>query len=167
MGKERIAMLVRDGEARNRSLWDSIQALIAGEIRFAGNDRAAEAGLASFVRCIRASQTKVSSTEINTVSDLIDHIRKTLKYDDHLRKKFGPDADERIGNLEELKVFSTEVEHVTEENMLPDIGLVEVQVEEESALSRFLGNIALMTDVRDAGEDTVDSVCFLIFLPDF
>ena len=160
-------MLVRDGEAKNRSLWDSIQGLIAGEIRFAGNDRAAEAGLASFVRCIRASRAKVSSAEINTVSDLIDHIRKTLKYDDHLRKKFGPDVDERIGNLEELKVFSTEVEHVTEENTLPDIGLVKVQVEEESALSRFLGNIALMTDVRDAGEDTVDSVCFLIFLPDF
>jgi hypothetical protein len=167
MGKERIAMLVRDGEAKNRSLWDSIQALVAGEIRFAGNDKAAEAGLASFARCIKVTQAKIASNEISTVSDLIDHVRKIVKYDDHLRKKFGPDADERIGNLEELKIFSNEVEHVTEENSLPDIGLLEVEVEEETVLSRFLGNIALMTDVRHAGEDKVDSVSVLSFLAEF
>jgi hypothetical protein len=75
-----------------------------------------------------------------------------------LRKKFGPDADERIANLEELKTFSREIDRVTEENVLPDVGVGKTNEEDESALGRFLGNIALMTDVRDGGEDKVDSV---------
>ena len=97
------------------------------------------------------------SNEIQSVSELIDYIRENVNYDDYLRKKFGPETDERIGNLEELKLFSVEVDRVTEENVLPNIGVLEAQ-DEETALERFLGNISLMTDVRDAGEDMVDSV---------
>jgi hypothetical protein len=75
-----------------------------------------------------------------------------------LRKKFGPDADERIGNLEELKTFAIEVDRVTMEHTLPELGITEATLENETSLSRFLGNIALMTDVRDEGEDKVDCV---------
>ena len=96
------------------------------------------------------------------MSELIDYVREHVNYDDYLRKKFGPDADERIGNLEELKTFSMEVDRVTEENVLPNIGILDEQEEEETTLQRFLGNIALMTDVRDAGEDMVDSVIYLL-----
>ena len=142
-------------------MWESIQALISGEIRFPSNDRAAETAISHFVRTITAAQQKLASNEIRSVSDLIDYIRENVNYDDYLMKKFGPDADERVGNLEELKTFSVEVERLTEENVLPNIGMVEAD-EEETALERFLGNIALMTDVRDAGEDTVDSVSWLL-----
>lgn len=159
LGKERISVLVKDTESKNRSLWESIQALITGEIRFATNDKAAEMGLANFVRCINLSRQKLAKSELATVSDLIDYVRKNVQYDDYLRKKFGPEADERIGNLEELKTFSKEVEQVIEENKLPDIGVLEGVDVEENTLSRFLGNIALMTDVRDNGEDKVDCVC--------
>jgi DNA helicase II / ATP-dependent DNA helicase PcrA len=158
LGKERVAMLLRDSEKKGRSLWDSIQALLAGEIRFAGNDKAADTAVAGFVQTITSAQKKLASSQIGTVSALIDHIRETVKYDDHLKKKFADDGDERIANLEELKTFSVEIERLTEENELPDIGIVEAQKEEETALSKFLGNIALMTDVRDAAEDEVDCV---------
>jgi superfamily I DNA/RNA helicase len=161
LGKERIAVLVKDTETKSRSLWESIQALIAVEIRFASNDKAAETAVSRFVRTITVARRKLDSKEIGSVSELIDYMREHINYDDYLRKKFGPDADERIGNLEELKMFSTEVDRITEENVLPDIGILDAQEEEETTLQRFLGNIALMPDVRDTGEDMVDSVSCL------
>jgi DNA helicase-2/ATP-dependent DNA helicase PcrA len=161
LGKERIAVLVTDSETKSRSLWESVQALIGGEIRFTSNDRAMETAIRNFVRTITAARRILVSKDIPSVSDLIDYVREHVSYDDYLRKKFGPDADERIGNLEELKTFASEVDRVADENVLPDIGMVEVQDEGETALERFLGNIALMTDVRDAGEDMVDCVSCL------
>ena len=160
MGKERIAILVQDTETKSRSLWESIQALVVGEIRFATNDKVAETALATFVRTITVARRKLTTKEITSVADVIDYIRENVNYDDYLKKKFGPEADERIANLDELKTFSMEVDRVTEENNLPDIGILEAEDEEETALERFLGNIALMTDVRDAGEDKVDSVSY-------
>ena len=162
MGKERITVLLKDSETKNRTLWESIQALISGEIRFASSDRAAEISLSSLVRCINTARQKLASGDLATVADLIDYIRKTLQYDEYLRKKFGPEVDERLGNIEELKTFSKEVDQVTEENTLPDIGISEATEEEETALSRFLGNIALMTDVRDGGEEKADCVCYYL-----
>ena len=90
---------------------------------------------------------------------MIDHIRQVLNYDDYLRKKFGVEADERISNLEELKTFAKEVDKVTEENVLPEIGVLDETIDEESPLARFLGNIALMTDVCDDADDKLDCVC--------
>ena len=146
-------MLVRDSENKGRSLWESVQALIDGEIRFSSTDRSLKAGLTEFVRNIMAMQRKLASSEIPLVSELIDHIRTTFKYDDHLRKKFGPEADERIKNLEELKIFAVEVYRMTEDSNLPDLEIVGAEDEEETALARFLGNITLMTDVRDGDEE--------------
>ena len=158
LGKERIAVLVKDTETKSRTLWESIQAILAGEIRFASNDRAAENALAIFARTIAAARKKLVSAELISVAEVIDYIRESVNYDDYLRKRFGPEADERIANLEELKAFSVEVDRMTEENNLPDIGIAEAKEEEETALEQFLGNIALMTDVRDAGEDKVACV---------
>jgi len=160
LGKERIAVLVKDAENQSRSLWESIQALISGEIRFATNDKAAEGALATLVRTITSIRKKLKSNDMNLVSEIIDWLRNNVNYDDYLRKKFGPNADERIGNLDELKNFALEVDRATKENVLPDV-IVETTAEEETPLERFLGNIALMTDVQDAGEDKVDSVLYL------
>lgn len=158
MGKERISLLQKKAEEQNQTLWDSIQAILTGEIKF---DKPAADGMGLFVRCITSVRAKLASQEIVDVSDLIDYLRKTLKYDEYLRKKFGAEADERIGNLEELKTFAKEVDKVTEENVLPEIGVLDVPTEEESSLARFLGNIALMTDVRTTEEDKLDCVCHL------
>jgi DNA helicase II / ATP-dependent DNA helicase PcrA len=163
MGDTRIAVLVKDSDTKSRPMWDSIRALLVGEIRFTMKDTAAEAALGLFVRNIETVRKKLSSNEIKTVSDLIDYIRTQVNYDDHLRKKFGPEAEERISNLEELKTFSKEIELMMEENVLPEIGVGENQ-EEESALERFLGNIALMTDIReDQGEDEIVSSVSVTF----
>jgi superfamily I DNA/RNA helicase len=161
LGKERIAVLVQDSETKDRSLWESIQASIDGNLRLANHDKGAETGLVNLVRCITMAREKAGTGEVGMVSALIDCLRKDVKYDEHLRKKFGPDADERIANLEELKTFSMEIDRVTVENTLPEIRVAGARQDEETALSRFLGNIALMTDVRDGGEDKVDCVWLL------
>ena len=155
MGKERISLLQKKADEKNRTFWDSIQAILTGEIKF---DSSALENMTQFVRCITGAQAKLASKEIVEVSDLIDYLRKTLKYDEHLKKKFGAEADERIGNLEELKMFAKEVDKVTEENVLPEIGVLNALTDDESPLARFLGNIALMTDVRDNEDDKLDCV---------
>jgi DNA helicase II / ATP-dependent DNA helicase PcrA len=158
LGKQRIDILVKDGQTNSRSLWQSLHALISGEIRFPTKDTVTESCLVSFIASIKTAQQNHASRQLATVSDLINYVRSVLGYDGHLRKKFGPEFDERVGNVEELKTFSTEIEQVTEENKLPDIGVGGSQNQEETPLQRFLGNIALMTDVRDAEDDKYDNV---------
>ena len=163
IGKERISVLLRKAEGKNQTLWDSCQAMLTGEIKF---DQAAAESMGVFVRCITQARKKLASREIVEVSDVIDHIRQALNYDDYLRKKFGVEADERISNLEELKTFAKEVDKVTEENVLPEIGVLDETIDKESPLARFLGNIALMTDVRDDADDKLDCVCCSCSLSD-
>jgi superfamily I DNA/RNA helicase len=158
MGKERISTLVKDNESKSRPLWESLQSLISGHLRFPQTDRAAETGLAALVRVVEAARQRLAADLIPTVADLIDFVRGKVQYDDHLRKRFGGEADERMGNLEELKSFAGEIERITEDNELPEIGVGEVRGE-ESSLERFLGNISLMTDARDSGDENIDCVC--------
>jgi superfamily I DNA/RNA helicase len=100
---------------------------------------------------------------IPTVADLIDFVRAKVHYDEHLTKKFAAEADERIRNLEELKDFAGEIDRMTEDNELPEIGVGEAR-REESALERFLGNISLMTDVRDSGDEKIECVCLVKYV---
>jgi len=158
IGKERIATFVNDSESKSRSLWESLQALVSGDLRFSQHDHAAETALAVLVRTIESARQKLVANLIPSVVELIDFVRNKVNYDDHLRKKFGPEADQRIGNLEELKSFAGEIERITEDNQLPEIGIGEGLTVEESALERFLGNVSLMTDVRDSGDDKIDCV---------
>jgi superfamily I DNA/RNA helicase len=104
LGKERIAMLVKDAETKNQLLWESVQAIVTGELRFTGTDRAAETGLSNFARCISSARLRLSRNEISSVSELIDYVRNSVQYDVYLGKKFGPEADDRIANLEELRL---------------------------------------------------------------
>ena len=158
MGKERIAALVNDSESKSRSLWESLRAVVSGGLRFPQHDHATETALTTLFRTIESARRKLTANLIPTVWELIDFVRNNVNYDDHLRKKFGPEADQRIGNLEELKNFAREIERITEDNQLPDIGIGEGLMVEETALERFLGNISLMTDVRDGGDDKADCV---------
>jgi superfamily I DNA/RNA helicase len=158
MGKERIATLVNNSESKSRPLWESLQAFVSGGLRFPQNDQGAERALTNLVRTLGCARQQLAANLIPNVAELIDFVRDKVNYDDHLKKKFGPEADERIGNLEELKNFAGEIERITEDNQLPDIGGEEETRVEESPLERFLGNISLMTDVRDSGDDKIDSV---------
>jgi len=156
LGDQRLSHFINDSEANSRSIWNSIEAFLRGEIRFPINDKQAEDNLAAFMRTIRLAQTRLATGQIASVADLIDFVREQVKYDGHLRKKFGPEADERIANLDELKTFANEIAKFTNENELPDIGLGDTP--EESPLERFMGNISLMTDVQSGEDEKFDNV---------
>jgi len=158
LGEQRLSHFIKDSESNSRSIWDSIEAFLRGETRFPINDKQAEDNLATFVRTIKLARTSLAAGQIASVADLIDFVREKVKYDGHLRKKFGAEADDRIANLEELKTFANEIAKVTNENELPDIGLGGTR--EESPLERFMGNITLMTDVQDGEDSKFDSVLF-------
>jgi DNA helicase II / ATP-dependent DNA helicase PcrA len=156
LGDQRLSHFIKDSESKSRPIWASVEAFLRGEIRFPINDKQAEDNLAAFVRAIKLAQTRLTEGRIASVAELIDFVREQVKYDGHLRKKFGPEADDRIANLEELKTFANEIAKVTNENELPDIGLGESP--EENPLERFMGNIALMTDVQDGEDQKFDNV---------
>jgi DNA helicase-2/ATP-dependent DNA helicase PcrA len=158
LGEQRLSHFIKHSESNSRSIWDSIEAFIRGEIRFPINDKQAEDNLAAFVRTIKLARTSLAAGQIASVAELIDFVREKVKYDGHLRKKFGAEADDRIANLEELKTFANEIAKVTNENELPDIGFGGTT--EESPLERFIGNITLMTDVQDGEDSKFDNVLF-------
>ena len=156
LGDQRLSLFVKDSESKSRPIWDSIHAFIRGEIRFPTNDKQAEDNIVAFVKMIKLARAKLASQQIASVAELIDFVRESVKYDAHLRKKFGPEADDRIANVEELKTFANEIAKVMNENELPNIGLVESP--EETPLERFMGNIALMTDVEAGDDAKLDNV---------
>ena len=151
-----MAVLLKHSESKSLSMWDTIHAFLRGEFRFATVDKQAEDNIAAFTNTIKVARERLVSQQIASVAELIEFVRESVRYDAHLRKKFGPEADDRIANVEELKTFANEIAKVTNENELPDIGLGETP--EESLLERFLGNITLMTDVQDGDDGKLDNV---------
>ena len=158
LGEQRLSHFIKDSESNSRSIWDSIEAFLRGEIRFPINDKQAEDNLAALIRTIKLARTSLAAGQIASVAELIDFVREKVKYDAHLRKKFGAEADDRIANLEELKTFANEIAKVTNQNELPDIGLGGTR--DESPLEKFMGNITLMTDVQDGEDSKFDNVLF-------
>jgi ATP-dependent DNA helicase UvrD/PcrA len=162
IGKERVGVFLRDSEKKKRTVWESVEACVRGELRFSStyseSAYSIQSGLANFAKCILSARQGLASKEIASISELIDFVRQGLEYDEHLMKKFGADGADRIANLEELKTFSKEVESVKNKDDLPEIGVLGAADEEETALSRFLGNIALMTDNRDGDDDHLTCV---------
>jgi DNA helicase II / ATP-dependent DNA helicase PcrA len=148
LGKQRIDMLIRDAQAKKGSLWASLNALASGKLQFPQNDAVAVASIRALIQVIEGLGNEHRSGQKKTVADLVHFVRNDLGYDTHLRKKFGPEVEERYGNLEELKVISKEIDNVVEQNVLPDIG-IQVNQDGETPLEKFLGNVVLMTDVRD------------------
>src|SRR3981189_1944012 len=85
MGKERISVLVKKAEAKNQTLWDSVQAMLTGAIRC---EQPVKEGMTVFVRCVTSARAKFASKLVVVDLDLVLAICEKLTYDDYLRHKF-------------------------------------------------------------------------------
>jgi DNA helicase II / ATP-dependent DNA helicase PcrA len=119
-----------------------------------------EQGLSSFVNIILTTRKKFleSAGSGLSITELIDYIVKKISFEDFLEKSNPEDHEARWANVEELISQASDYSnHVAsgyeDDEALPAIdGLV--QDDQSNALSRFLANIALASDVKSTEAQT-------------
>ena len=156
--------LLEEAEFKKVSLWTHIRDAIQGH----GNARtkiskAAERGLGSFINIILASRNKVLDL-VNPQSpdSLLRHAIKILDFKVYLERNYAKDHQTRWANVEELVAQASEypvrggIDGMEEEDddHLPHIeGLKqEISNAAEEALSKFLANVTLATELQREDE---------------
>lgn len=156
IGDETIKQLTSGAEKANISLWNFIKDVIQGRRSTEKKlQKAAEQGLCNLVKLIEASRQKLQECEdASAPRVLIEFITERLSFQEYLIRTYPLDEDSRWANVKELMHQATEVaafeeEEVDKEMDLPEIEGVEQQQAHagEEALTRFLANVALATEI--------------------
>ncbi|KAJ5095725.1 hypothetical protein NUU61_005081 [Penicillium alfredii] len=160
IGDETIKQLTGGAEKYSVPLWTFIKDVIQGcrstEKKL---QKAAELGLCSLVKLIEASRQKLQDCcDASAPRILLEHITESLSFQEYLIRTYPLDEDGRWANVKELMGQANEAaandEDNSEQDELPDIEGVEQQQSHagEEALSRFLANVALATDLTTQEE---------------
>lgn len=155
IGDETTRMLVNGAQEANLSLWDFIRGVAQGhKSTEKALSKLTDQGLSSFVGIIESSRQKLQEcTDGSAPRKLLDFIIKKISFRDYLTATHGQNEENRWANVEELLNQASDVtspnEEDQEEGDLPPIeGLEQQQAHPgEDALSHFLANVALSTEV--------------------
>ncbi|KAJ5550893.1 hypothetical protein N7461_005591 [Penicillium sp. DV-2018c] len=162
IGDETIKQLTGGAEKAGIPLWDFIKDVIRGRRSTEKKlQKAAEQGLCVLVNLIEASRHKLEECEdASAPRVLLEFIAERLSFQEYLIRTYPLDEDSRWANVQELMHQATEVaafegEEVDKEMDLPEIEGVEQQQAHpgEEALTRFLANVALATEITTKEED--------------
>lgn len=100
MGDKSIDGIIKAAERKKISPFEVVRRAVGGsslgEIK-----PAQKKALKPFVQLIE--HIRAMAVEGGAVADMIAHLVAALEYKDHLMRVHGPDADERMDNIEELK----------------------------------------------------------------
>ncbi|XHG06584.1 hypothetical protein AWENTII_009772 [Aspergillus wentii] len=154
IGEETIKMLLRNAEEAKVPLWNFVKDVAQGR-RSAGKDLAknTDQGLCVFVGLIEsARQTLLDCKDSSAPRRLLEFIIKKLSFREFLNKTDPQKEETRWDNVKELLVQAgdpAQTEETEPDDNLPEIqGLEQEQAHPgEEALSRFLANVALSTEV--------------------
>lgn len=152
IGDETVKILVNGAQAANTSLWEFIKAVAQGR-KSTGKalTKLTDQGLCSFVGIIESSRQKLlECTDKTAPRKLLDFIIKKISFRDYLTTLHGQNEENRWANVEELLNLASDgqKEEDKEENLPPIEGLEQQQAHPgEDALSHFLANVALSTEV--------------------
>lgn len=161
VGDETVKKLVEEAEQRKITLWQLLKNIAQERGKVETKVRTAQRkGICEFFGLIVKAQNKLSTARgSDIVVDLLDFLISRLSFLEHLRKKYGEEADSRLENVEELRVQAMQLcsqSHAKDADAesLPVIEGVEQTMDEGSAavLSDFLANVALATDLQTAEE---------------
>ena len=168
IGDITIKALLEEADARGMTLWsltrDAVQGNITPKTRIS---KSAEQGLNSLISIVNTTRKKIQDSENPHPPRLIlEYVMKRLDFQEYLEKSYSEDHEARWANVEELLAQASDcpqsthepntIEQDVDEDALPRIdGLVqEVGNGAEEALSKFLANVALSTEIqRDDGID--------------
>ncbi|MBX3086333.1 MAG: UvrD-helicase domain-containing protein [Anaerolineae bacterium] len=135
IGEQSIAKLRIWANERHQSLFDALQAIPLGEQSpFSGKINKA---LADFARMLAKWRQQ---RDVQPVVMLLEQVIEETKYNQYLRDEYGPDADERIENVAELKAAAFNAG--------------------EKKLGEFLEDVALVADV-DAYDQNQNAVILM------
>ncbi|KAJ5842774.1 uncharacterized protein N7525_000515 [Penicillium rubens] len=161
IGDETIKQLTSGAEKAKIPLWNFIKDVIQGRRSTEKKlQKAAEQGLCTLVNLVEASRQKLQECEdASAPRVLIEFIAERLSFQEYLIRTYPLDEDSRWANVRELmhqasEVAAFEEEEVDKEMDLPEIEGVQQQQAHsgEEALTRFLANVALATEITTKEE---------------
>ncbi|KAL9118716.1 MAG: hypothetical protein Q9187_004735 [Circinaria calcarea] len=162
IGDVTIKSLLEEADAKAMTLWslarDAVQGHITPKTKIS---KSAEQGLNSLINIILTARKKTLDIENPHPPRLIlEYVMKRIDFQEYLEKSYSEDHEARWANVEELLAQASDLpqlaqdpnssEEDADEEVLPYIdGLVqEVGNEAEEALSKFLANIALSSEIQ-------------------
>ena len=162
IGERSVKQLIEAAHARKLTLFSLVQRLLDGHtIPNCAVSKVAQRGLGSFISLIAAARTKVSGSDSPcSLVDLVNFLAKEISLKAYLEKSFSEDHESRWANVGELVAQAAEVggdpvKAAEDDESLPLIPGLDQQIPStlEDALSRFLSNIALSSEVKtDQGD---------------
>ncbi|CAK39643.1 hypothetical protein CBS115989_8976 [Aspergillus niger] len=155
LGDESVNLLTKGAEKAKKPLWDFIKDVAQGRSSTEKSlSKPADNGLCTLVGLIESARQKLCEcTDGSSPRKLLDFLIKKLSFREYLKALHGSNEENRWANVEELLTQADDTpgpenEAENDEN-LPEIqGLEQQQAHPgEEALSRFLANVALSTEV--------------------
>ncbi|PLB45550.1 UvrD-helicase-domain-containing protein [Aspergillus steynii IBT 23096] len=156
IGEETIRTLLSSAEKAQKTLWDFIKDVAQGRRSTEKPlSKPSNQGLCTLVGLIESSRQKLQDYEDGSAPrKLLDYVIKKLSFRDFLTTTYGANEENRWANVEELLNQADDTAG-SEQEEPPDDSLPEIQGLEqqqahagEEALSRFLANVALSTEVK-------------------
>ncbi len=165
IGATTAKSLLEEAEVKKVTLWTHISDALQGRQNVRTKiSKAAEQGLGSLINIILTSRNKIlDANNPQSPEDLLQYIIKKLGLQSYFEKNYPNDHETRWANVEELVAQAAEypvlhVEDSIEEDdsdHLPSIEGLEQDKGHagEEALSKFLANVALATELQRDDED--------------
>ncbi|RDW93926.1 ATP-dependent helicase [Aspergillus mulundensis] len=155
IGEETIRLLVSGAEKANKSLWNYIKDVAQGRRSTEkALSKPASHGLSTLVGLIEYSREKLRQCfDKSAPRKLLEIVMKKLSFREFLTATYGSNDENRWANVEELMTQAddaTAAEENEQDENLPEIeGIAQQEAHAgEEALSRFLANVALSTEVQ-------------------
>ena len=165
LGVTTMKALLEEAETKGRSMWSFSRDVVQGHtITKTRISRPAEQRLSSFINLILTARRKLIDTTTNfSLSELLQYVLKKLEFQEYLKKAHELDHEARWANVEELLAQASDCTQPKGEitmdsehgvDLLPQIeGLEQKQGNAaEEALSMFLANVALATELQREDE---------------
>ncbi|OGM43632.1 ATP-dependent DNA helicase [Aspergillus bombycis] len=162
IGEESIRSLMSGADKANKPLWDFIKDVAQGRRSTEKTlSKPTSHGLGAFVGLIESSRQKLlECTDCSAPKKLLEFVIKKLCFREYLTSTYGTNEENKWANVEELLGQAEDTaaagEESEQDDSLPEIqGLSQHQAHPgEEALSRFLANVALSTEVlQQEGEE--------------
>ncbi|THC98898.1 hypothetical protein EYZ11_001611 [Aspergillus tanneri] len=163
IGEETIRSLLGSAEKANKSLWEFVKDVAQGRRSTEKPlSKPTNNGLCIVVGLIESSRQKLLDCKDGSAPrKLLDYVIKKLSFREYLTATYGANEENRWANVEELLSQADDTvgskDDVEPDDSLPEIqGLSQQQAHPgEEALSRFLANVALSTEVlqQEGAED--------------
>ena len=160
IGDSTIKSLLEESSSRHTTLWNLVREAVQGHVKLDTKlSKAQEQSLGSIINIILIARKKmVDPDNPHPPQKLLEYLLKKLEFKAWLEKKWPDDHENRWANVEELvaQAHDTLTPESPEEDVeaLPSINGVTQEFFNinEQALSAFLANVALSTEIHEEDE---------------